>query len=345
MQSWIGRDSMTTETRRFFVTGTAGFIGYHLASRLLREGHAVTGYDGMTTYYDVELKRRRHELLRQFDGFVAHEAMLEEEEALDQALAAAEPDVIVHLAAQAGVRYSLEKPRAYVNANLVGTFNLLEQARQRGVQHLLLASTSSVYGANIDLPFAEHHRTAHPLTLYAATKEATEGMAHAYAHLFDIPTTVFRFFTVYGPWGRPDMALFKFTDAALRGLPLDVYNNGLMERDFTYIDDLVEAIIRLVALPPSMATAGQGSQSRAAPFRVINIGNNQPVGLLSFIEAIEEATGRETLRNYMPMQQGDVLRTWADTSALSELTGFVPSTPVRQGVAAFVDWYRGHYHV
>jgi UDP-glucuronate 4-epimerase len=336
---------MTPEPQSYFVTGTAGFIGYHLASRLLREGHSVTGYDGMTTYYDVNLKRRRHELLRQFENFVAHEAMLEDEEALDQALDAAKPDVIVHLAAQAGVRYSLEKPRAYVNANLVGTFNLLEQARQRGVQHLLLASTSSVYGANIDLPFAEHHRTAHPLTLYAATKEATEGMAHAYAHLFDIPTTVFRFFTVYGPWGRPDMALFKFTDAALKGQPLDVYNNGLMERDFTYIDDLVEAIMRLVPLPPSMATAGQGCQSRAAPYRVINIGNNQPVGLLSFIEAIEEATGRETLRNYMPMQQGDVLRTWADTSALAELTGFVPNTPVREGVAAFVDWYRGHYHV
>jgi UDP-glucuronate 4-epimerase len=336
---------MKLEPKRYFVTGTAGFIGYHLAARLLRDGHTVTGYDGMTTYYDVSLKRRRHELLRQFENFTTNEAMLEDEEALDQALEAASPDVIVHLAAQAGVRYSLEKPRAYVNANMIGTFNLLEQARQRGVQHLLLASTSSVYGANIDLPFAEHHRTAHPLTLYAATKEATEGMAHAYAHLFDIPTTVFRFFTVYGPWGRPDMALFKFTDAALKGLPLDVYNNGLMERDFTYIDDLVEAIMRLVALPPSMTTAGQGCQSRAAPFRVINIGNNQPVGLLSFIEAIEEATGRETLRNYMPLQQGDVLRTWADTSALAELTGFVPSTPVRQGVAAFVDWYRSHYQV
>lgn len=337
--------SMAIETRRYFVTGTAGFIGYHLAERLLSEGHSVTGFDGMTPYYDVSLKERRHAMLGSHAGFQAHEAMLEDETALAMAMEEADPDVVIHLAAQAGVRYSIENPRAYVSANLVGTFNLLEQARRRQVQHLLLASTSSVYGANSELPFAEHHATAQPLTLYAATKQATEGMAHSYAHLFDVPTTAFRFFTVYGPWGRPDMALFKFTEAALKGLPIDVYNHGLMERDFTYVDDLVEAIIRLAALPPGRGTEGMAWHSSAAPFRTINIGNSQPVKLLDFIAAIEAATGLQTQRNYMPIQPGDVPRTWADTSALAALTGYVPTTPVQAGVAAFVDWYRGHYGV
>ena len=336
---------MPPKTIRYFVTGTAGFIGYHLAERLLADGHFVTGFDGMTPYYDVSLKHSRHAMLGDFEAFRAHEAMLEDEEALTHALDEARPDIIIHLAAQAGVRYSIKNPRAYVNANLVGTFNLLEQARQRAVGHLMLASTSSVYGANSELPFAEHHTTAQPLTLYAATKQATEGMAHSYAHLFSLPTTAFRFFTVYGPWGRPDMALFKFTEAALKGLPLDVYNHGLMERDFTYVDDLVEAIVRLAALPPDLQMDGLACQSQAAPFRVVNIGNNQPVKLLDFISAIEVATGRETLRNYLPIQPGDVPRTWADTTALEALTGFVPNTPVSTGVAAFVDWYRGHYGV
>lgn len=334
-----------THPTRYFVTGTAGFIGYHVAARLLRDGHSVIGFDGMTPYYDVALKSHRHGMLTEFPSFHAHEAMLEDEDALVAAMDEADADVVIHLAAQAGVRYSIENPRAYVDANLIGTFNLLEQARRRKVKHLLLASTSSVYGANTELPFAEHHRTAQPLTLYAASKQATEGMAHSYAHLFDVPTTAFRFFTVYGPWGRPDMALFKFTEAALKGLPLDVYNNGLMERDFTFVDDLVEAIVRLAALPPSVMEDAPAWQSASAPFRVVNIGNSQPVGLLDFIAAIEEATGCETRRNYLPIQPGDVLRTWADTSALAELTGFVPNTPVGRGVAAFVDWYRDHYHV
>jgi len=336
---------MTIGPAHYFITGTAGFIGYHLAARLLRDGHKVTGFDGMTPYYDVSLKHRRHALLHEFTAFTAHEAMLEDEAALTLALDAAAPDVVIHLAAQAGVRYSIENPRAYVNANLVGTFNILEEARQRRVGHLLLASTSSVYGANSELPFSEHHTTAEPLTLYAASKQATEGMAHSYSHLFGVPTTAFRFFTVYGPWGRPDMALFKFTEAALKGLPLDVYNNGEMERDFTYIDDLVEAITLLARLPPGLQSDGLACQSSSAPFRTVNIGNNQPVKLLDFIAAIEAATGRETRRNYMPMQPGDVPRTWADTSALLELTGFVPNTPVSKGVSAFVDWYRAYYRV
>jgi UDP-glucuronate 4-epimerase len=323
---------------RYFVTGTAGFIGFHLADRLLREGHEVTGYDGMTSYYDVQLKQRRHAILREHARFTAHEAMLEDDEALGRAIEAAAPQVIVHLAAQAGVRYSLENPRAYIGANLVGTFNVLEHAKRARVGHLLLASTSSVYGGNEKLPFSEEDRADHPLTLYAATKKATEGMGHSYAHLWRMPTTAFRFFTVYGPWGRPDMALFKFTEAALKGRAIDVYNHGKMERDFTYIDDLVEAIVRLAERPP--AADGDG-----APFRVFNIGNSQPVNLMAFIEAIEDALGRKIERNFLPMQPGDVPRTWADTSALQALTGFAPSTPVRDGVAKFVAWYRDYYRV
>ncbi len=332
---------------RYFVTGTAGFIGFHLAARLLRDGHEVTGFDGMTDYYDVALKRRRHAMLAEWRGFAAHEAMLEEEEKLHAAMEACQPDIIVHLAAQAGVRYSLENPRAYVSANLVGTFNVLEQARLRKVGHLLFASTSSVYGANTELPFAEDHRADHPLTLYAATKKAGEGMAHSYAHLWDLPTTAFRFFTVYGPWGRPDMALFKFTDAVLKDRPLDVYNHGRMERDFTYIDDLVEAIARLATMPPRQPDGSprQPGESPAAPFRVVNIGNSEPVNLMEFIEAIEEATERKAQRNYLPMQPGDVPRTWADTRALGRLTGFSPATPVRRGVRSFAAWYRDYHGV
>ncbi len=240
---------------RFLVTGTAGFIGFHLARRLLDEGHQVVGFDGMTPYYDVGLKEARHGVLRERNGFAAIEAMLEDVDALNAALALAEPDVIVHLAAQAGVRYSLENPRAYVDSNLVGSFNVLEIARQAKPKHLLLASTSSIYGANALIPFAEADRADEPLTLYAASKKAMEAMAHAYAHLHQIPTTAFRFFTVYGPWGRPDMALFKFVSAILKDEPVEIYGEGKMQRDFTYIDDLVDAIVRLADLPPSPRAA------------------------------------------------------------------------------------------
>jgi len=335
-------------TMRYLITGTAGFVGFHVAARLLDAGADVVGIDGMTTYYDIALKQRRHALLRERPRFVAHEFMIEDEARLAETVEAAPPDVLIHLAAQAGVRYSLENPHAYVQSNLVGSFHVLEQARRLRIGHLLLASTSSVYGANPELPFGEDQRADHPLTLYAATKKAMEGMAHSYAHLWDIPTTVFRFFTVYGPWGRPDMALFKFTRAALNGEPIDVYNHGRMERDFTYIDDLVEAIQRLALLPPSASAPGSTAAiggSPVAPYRVVNIGNSAPVNLMTFIEAIEAAIGRPIARNYLPMQPGDVPRTWADTRLLTELTGFTPATPVARGVADFVAWYRDFYGV
>lgn len=333
---------------RFLITGTAGFIGYHLARRLLAEGHAVVGFDGMTPYYDVRLKEARHARLQRFAAFHAVRGMLETDGALKAAAAQAEPNIIVHLAAQAGVRYSLENPRAYVDSNFVGTFNVLEAARETGVQHLLLASTSSVYGANEKVPFAEADGTDEPLTLYAASKKATEVMAHSYSHLWKIPTTAFRFFTVYGPWGRPDMALFRFVSAIHRGEPIDVYGEGRMWRDFTYIDDLIEAIVRLVGVVPDEAnrvTAPdvRDTLSRQAPFRVVNIGGGQPVGLLAFIETVEATLGQPAVRNLMPMQKGDVPRTFASPALLKALTGYVPETDVATGVRAFVDWYRTYF--
>ncbi|GAB4407137.1 MAG: NAD-dependent epimerase/dehydratase family protein [Rhodoferax sp.] len=334
---------------RVFITGTAGFIGFHLARLLLDEGHTVHGYDGITDYYDVRLKQRRHALLREYPAFVATEAMLEDAAALEAATRAAQPDVIVHLAAQAGVRYSLENPRAYIDANLVGTFHVLEVARTLRPRHLLMASTSSVYGANTELPFGEEQKTDTRLTLYAATKKANEAMAHAYAHLHGVPTTLFRFFTVYGPWGRPDMALFKFTRGILAGTPIDIYNHGEMYRDFTYVDDLVRAIRLLIdAVPsaPSERNAASGWQplqgdtlSPVAPWRVVNIGNSDTVRLLDFVEAIEAELGKPAIRNFLPMQSGDVPATWADCSLLKRLTGYAPQTPFREGVARFVQWY------
>jgi UDP-glucuronate 4-epimerase len=333
---------------RFLVTGTAGFIGFHVAERLIRAGHEVIGIDGMTPYYDVSLKRRRHAALLQAANFTAHEIMLEDIAALASVYAASRPDVVIHLAAQAGVRYSLENPRAYIDANLVGTFNMLELVRQHSPAHFLLASTSSVYGANRRMPFEENDRTDHPLTLYAATKKGSEAMAHCYAHLWKVPTTVFRFFTVYGPWGRPDMALFKFTKAILENQPIDVYNYGQMQRDFTYIDDITTAIVLLAGVIPAAPMPLEDSDdsvSPAAPYRVVNIGNGQRVPLLSFIEAIERSIGRPAVRNYLPMQAGDVPETFADAGVLHRLTGFRPATPVAVGVERFVTWYRDYYQV
>ncbi len=327
---------------RILVTGAAGFIGFHLSQRLLADGHEVDGYDGMTPYYDVRLKAARWAELGRFPRFRGHVAMLEDADAL-AAFAEPKPDIVVHLAAQAGVRYSLENPRAYIDANLVGTFNVLELSR--GARHLLLASTSSVYGANAATPFREIDRTDHPLTLYAATKKAGEDMAHAYAHLWKTPTTAFRFFTVYGPWGRPDMALFKFVAAGLKGEPIDVYGEGRMSRDFTYIDDLVEAVRRLIDLPPEEgAPSGPlDSLSPAAPYRVVNIGGGRPVGLLAFVEAVERSLGRPIARRLLPMQKGDVPATCASPDLLRALTGYVPETEMETGVRAFVDWYRAAY--
>jgi len=333
------------DNRTALVTGSAGFIGFHLAQLLLREGWRVHGYDGLTDYYDVSLKQRRHDILHQHAGFSSTRAMLEDEAGLRDVCDAVRPDVIVHLAAQAGVRYSLENPRAYLESNLVGAFNVLECARRLSVPHLLMASTSSVYGANEELPFSENQKADTPLTFYAATKKANEVMAHAYAHLHGLPTTMFRFFTVYGPWGRPDMALFKFTKGIIEGSPIDIYNNGDMWRDFTYVDDLVRGVRALMdAAPGGPATRVEGdSLSPAAPFRIVNIGNSEKVRLLDFVEAIEQEVGQKAIRRYMPMQAGDVLATWADASLLERLTGERPHTPLREGVAQFVAWYRNYY--
>lgn len=336
--------------RKALVTGSAGFIGFHLAQLLLDEGFAVVGFDGMTDYYDVRIKERRHQMLLQNQHFAAHVGMLEDFDTL-RALALTErPDVIVHLAAQAGVRYSLENPRAYIDANIVGTFNVMECARELAVEHLLMASTSSVYGANEEMPFDELERVETQMTLYAATKKANESMAHSYAHLWNLPTTAFRFFTVYGPWGRPDMALFKFTRGILNGEAIDIYNDGEMYRDFTYVTDLVRAIRLLIDVPPQRPAsrddiAEGDSLSPVAPFRVVNIGNSDKVRLLDFVEAIEEECGVKAKRNYLPMQKGDVPATWANTDLLKRLTDYRPQTTYRDGIRQFVAWYRDYFGI
>jgi UDP-glucuronate 4-epimerase len=329
---------------RFLITGTAGFIGFHLAGRLLAEGHSVVGFDNMNDYYDRRLKEARNAILEGHEKFRAVVAPLEDMKALSRAADLAAPDYIIHLAAQAGVRYSLENPRAYVDSNLTGSFNLLEVAKASKPKHLLLASTSSVYGGNETMPFRESDRADFPITLYAATKKAMEAMAHSYAHLWGVPTTCFRFFTVYGPWGRPDMALFKFVDAICARRPIEIYGMGEMRRDFTYIDDLVEAIVRLLDRPPAIGKpvtfeGGVDTLSPVAPWRVVNIAGGQPVALLEFVEAIEEALGQGAERIMLPMQLGDVRETFADHRLLEELTGYRPQTPLSVGVRAFVEWY------
>lgn len=338
------------QQRTALVTGTAGFIGFHTAERLLQEGWEVVGLDAMTDYYDVTLKERRHSILKQSGQFTAVEDRLEGGGVLMALFAAHKPDVVIHLAAQAGVRYSIDAPRSYVEANLVGTFELLEAARAYPPRHMLLASTSSAYGANTEMPYAETHKADSQMSFYAATKKANEVMAHSYAHLYHLPTTMFRFFTVYGPWGRPDMALFKFTKAILEGSAIDIYNHGDMSRDFTYIDDLVTGIVNLIEAAPEAAEGREGARagdslSPVAPWRVVNIGNGQPVQLMKFVEAIETALGQEAKKNFMDMQPGDVPATWADARLLEQLTGTIPQTPVEEGVAKFVAWYREYYGV
>jgi UDP-glucuronate 4-epimerase len=334
--------------RKVFITGTAGFIGFHLAELLLAEGFRVHGYDGMTDYYDVRLKQRRHQMLMQNPNFSMTEGMLEDVDTLNKVTDDFAPDIIVHLAAQAGVRYSLENPRAYIESNVVGTFNVMEAAKRLEVEHLLMASTSSVYGANEEMPFDEMEKADTPLTIYAATKKANEAMGHSYAHLYDLPTTMFRFFTVYGPYGRPDLALFKFVDAILDGRPIDIYNHGDMYRDFTYVKDLVRGIRLLIdAAPvrPADKLVPEGdSLSPVAPFRVVNIGNSDKVRLLDFVDAIEEELGQKAIRNYMPMQTGDVPATWANADLLQTLTGYKPQTDIKDGIHDFVTWFRDYYN-
>jgi UDP-glucuronate 4-epimerase len=334
--------------RTALVTGSAGFIGSFVCERLLRDGFKVIGLDAMTDYYEVTLKQRRQARLLQSEHFRAIEDYVETPGLLMELFATEQPDVVVHLAAQAGVRYSIENPRSYLESNIVGTFELLEAARAHPPQHMLLASTSSAYGANTEMPYRETDKADHQMSFYAATKKATENMAHSYAHLFGLPITMFRFFTVYGPWGRPDMALFKFTKAILEGRPIDVYNQGDMKRDFTYIDDLVEAIRLLIDVPPMRPPEGEGvpkgdSLSPVAPWRVVNIGNSNAAQLTDFITAIEGATGRKAERNLMPMQAGDVPRTWADANLLKVLTGYSPKTELSYGVMQFVEWYKSYY--
>ena len=338
------------EQRTALISGSAGFIGYFLSRRLLKDGFRVIGVDSLSDYYDPGLKRRRQAGLLQNAGFSAINESIETPNLLADLFADERPDIVIHLAAQAGVRYSIESPRSYLESNIVGTFELLEAARAHPPQHMLLASTSSAYGANTEMPYRETMRTDHQMSFYAATKKASEAMAHSYAHLFGLPVTMFRFFTVYGPWGRPDMALFKFTKAMLEGRPIDVYNHGEMMRDFTYVEDLVEAIRRLIDAPPirpeNVDEIAEGdSLSPVAPWRVVNIGNSQPVQLGEMIGAIEDALGLTAERNLLPMQPGDVPATWADAELLRSLIGYVPSTEIRVGVGKFVDWYRDYYEV
>lgn len=329
---------------RVLITGSAGFIGYHLAELLLAEGVQVIGLDAHDAYYDTALKAAREARLTAHAGFTPIRARVEESGVLADLFAQHRPDIVVHLAAQAGVRHSIDNPRAYLQSNIIGTFELLEAARAHPPQHLLLASTSSVYGANTEMPYRETDKADSQMSFYAASKKSTEAFAHSYSHLFGLPVTMFRFFTVYGPWGRPDMAPWLFTSAIMAGQPIKVFNHGDMRRDFTYVTDLVRAIRLLMDRAPGDTPVGNAdSLSPVAPYRVVNIGNGSPVELLDFIAAIEAATGRPAIRNLMPMQPGDVPATWADTTLLRDLTGYAPQTPVTQGAAAYVEWYRSYY--
>ena len=328
-----------------FITGTAGFIGFHLAQFLLDQGHYVFGYDGITDYYDTNLKIARNKILLQNKNYTFTKGLLEDEHLLNESFSNFKPDVVVHLAAQAGVRYSLEEPGQYVSSNLNGFFNVIECVRRFDVKHFLFASTSSVYGNNPDMPYREASNTSEPMTLYAATKKSNEVIAHSYAHLWNIPTTAFRFFTVYGPWGRPDMALFKFTKNILQGAPIDVYNRGMMHRDFTYVNDLVKSISLLMGHVPNIEHGGISSVgcSSNAPMRVVNIGNSNQVKLLDFIKQLEEQLGREAKLNLLPMQPGDVPATWANCELLYNLTHFRPNTPIKKGIEEFTKWYKEYY--
>ena len=331
------------------VTGAAGFIGYHLAERLLNAGRPVVGLDNMSAYYDVALKQARLERLKARPGFSFAPVDLADRDALKGLFARHRFELVHHLAAQAGVRYSLTNPHAYVRSNLDGFVNLLECCRHGGVKHLVFASSSSVYGAVTKMPFSVHQNVDHPVSLYAATKKANELMAHAYAHLYRLPTTGLRFFTVYGPWGRPDMAMYLFTSAILAGKPIDVFNNGEMQRDFTYVDDIVEAVVRVGEKPAAPNPDWRGDApdpaTSTAPYRIYNIGNNAPVKLLKLIEVIEAATGKTAIKNFLPIQPGDVPATYADVADLARDVDFAPRTPIETGVARFVEWYRGYHGV
>ncbi len=336
-------------TAPILVTGAAGFIGFHLAERLLRQGRTVVGIDNLNDYYDVNLKRARLEALSAYPAFSFAEIDLADMAALKALFDTHKFDLVHNLAAQAGVRYSLQNPHAYVRSNLDGFVNILECCRHGGVKHLVFASSSSVYGAVTKMPFSVHQNVDHPVSLYAATKKANELLAHSYAHLYRLPVTGLRFFTVYGPWGRPDMAVYLFTKAILAGQPIDVYNNGEMQRDFTYVDDIVEAVARVgeqpAAVNPDWDSQNPDSATSNAPYRIYNIGNNAPVKLMRLIEVIEQATGKTAIKNFMPIQPGDVPATYADVDDLVRDVGFAPKTPIEVGIGRFVDWYRSYHGV
>ncbi len=332
-------------SRTVLVTGSSGFIGFHLCKRLLADGWQVVGIDAMTDYYDVGLKEGRLAQLTPNEAFTNLTARIEDPDVLHDLFEAHRPEAVIHLAAQAGVRYSIENPESYVQANLIGTFRLLEAMRAFPPKHSLLASTSSAYGANTKMPYAEQMKTDHQMSFYAATKKSNEVMAHSYAHLYDLPVTMFRFFTVYGPWGRPDMAPHLFTSAIFEGRPINVFNHGEMSRDFTYVTDLVDGIVRLIDAVPGTEPVEGDSLSPVAPHRIVNIGNSDSVPLMEFIGAIEAATGIEAEKIFMDMQPGDVPATWADASLLQHLTQYKPKTQVTDGVAQFVAWYRDYYSI
>jgi UDP-glucuronate 4-epimerase len=341
--------TFSSDSSPLLVTGAAGFIGFHVAKRYLKDGRAVIGFDNVNDYYDPALKRARLKELQNFSLFQFVEGDLSDRPAVEGVFAAHEFGRVIHLGAQAGVRYSLINPQAYVASNLVGFMNILEACRHRHIPHLVYASSSSVYGANESMPFSVKDNVDHPLSLYAATKKSNELMAHSYSHLFGLPTTGLRFFTVYGPWGRPDMALYIFAKAIMEGKPIQVFNHGNMMRDFTYIDDIVEGIVRVTELVPKAQGEGQGLYSHPgtsrAPYKVYNIGNNQAVPLKDVIDLLEKALGKEAVREYMPMQPGDVPATWADIDDLERAVGFRPVTSIEEGIERFVEWFKGYYGV
>lgn len=335
------------EKHSILVTGAAGFIGFHLSKKLCSLGYAVTGIDNLNDYYEVSLKESRLAILKSIPGFTFHKLELTDKKGIDTLFDKSKFKYVVNLAAQAGVRYSLTNPYAYLESNLHGFLNILEACRYNKVEHLIYASSSSVYGANKNMPFSVHHNVDHPISLYAATKKSNELMAHTYSALYNLPTTGLRFFTVYGPYGRPDMALFIFTKAILEGKPIDVFNHGKMKRDFTFIDDIVEGVVRLIPTVPKADSSWNGTKPDAAssfaPYRLYNIGNNSPVELLRFIEVIEENLGKKAVKNLLPIQEGDVPETFADVDALTEAVGFKPSTSIEEGISKFVTWYKEYY--
>lgn len=338
---------MNFQFQKVLITGAAGFIGFHLSRRLLKDGFQVTGIDNLNPYYEVTLKEARLKKLISLDNFMFIKADICDRDGMEKIFTDTRCEVVINLAAQAGVRYSIENPGAYVNSNLVGFINVLEGCRHNDVKHLIFASSSSVYGANTKMPFAVHHNVDHPVSLYAATKKANELMAHTYSHLYGLSSTGLRFFTVYGPWGRPDMALFLFTSAILEGKPIKVFNHGRMQRDFTYIDDIVEGVVRVMGKIPEPNPAWSGNSpdpgTSYAPYRIYNIGNNNPVGLMEFIEVIEKALGRKAKKEFLDLQMGDVPATYADIDDLMKDVGFKPSTSIEVGVERFVAWYKDYY--